>query len=95
MGSIHIRSIIATQIASVGIDLGKTTFTWLHQGRTEQGSGSQEVLTCAAANVYREPARIADRASEACAGAHFLGSALRAQGPFDLRTDGRPREKRW
>jgi hypothetical protein len=48
------------QIASIGIDLGKTTFHLVALG-TEQGSGSQEVHRCGAADVYREPAHIADR----------------------------------
>jgi hypothetical protein len=61
LGSLH-REKHHMRITSIGIDLGKATFHLVAFRRAEQDSGSQEVLTCGAADVYREPARIADQA---------------------------------
>jgi transposase len=70
-------------IASIGIDLGKTTFHLValnHQGKVvvrKQFSRTQ--LLAYTANLQRSLI-----AMEACAGAHFLGAALRDQG-HDVR----------
>ena len=45
-------------IASIGIDLGKTTFHLVALGERNKGFGSQEVLPYAAVGLYRQPARI-------------------------------------
>ena len=66
-------------IASVGIDLGKTTFHLVAFGRTQPGSDPQEVLTGAVlAYTANLPASLIGL--EACAGAHFMGTALGEQG---------------
>jgi len=49
-------------IASIGIDLGKTTFHLVALGERNKVLVSKKVLTCTAANVHRRRARIADRA---------------------------------
>ena len=66
-------------IASIGIDLGKTTFHLVASGERNKvvvrKKFSRATLLTYTANL---PAALIGL--EACAGAHFLGSALRAQG---------------
>ena len=66
-------------IASIGIDLGKTTFHLVALGERnkilQRKKFSRPQLLAYTANL---PASLIGL--EACAGAHFLGSALRAQG---------------
>ena len=66
-------------IASIGIDLGKTTFHLVALGERNKvlvrKKFSRATLLTYTANL---PAALIGL--EACAGAHFLGSALRAQG---------------
>ena len=66
-------------IASIGIDLGKTTFHLVALGERNKvlvrKKFSRATLLTYTANL---PASLIGL--EACAGAHFLGSALRAQG---------------
>jgi len=66
-------------IASIGIDLGKTTFHLVALGERNKvlvrKKFSRAPLLTYTANL---PASLIGL--EACAGAHFLGSALRAQG---------------
>src|SRR5579864_9538069 len=50
-----------------------------YTGRTQQSGRSQEVFTCATAGLYSESASSLI-GMEACAGAHFMGAALREQG---------------
>ena len=64
------------QIASIGIDLGKTTFHLVALGErnkvlVRKKFSRATLLTYPAASLI---------GLEACAGAHFLGAALRAQG---------------
>jgi transposase len=67
------------QIRSVGIDLGKTTFHLVALGDNGKvllkKKFSQKQLSVFAANMQSSLIGM-----EACAGAHFLGRALRAQG---------------
>src|SRR6266576_3255879 len=67
------------QIASIGIDLGKTTFHLVALGERNKvlvrKKFSRATLLTYTANL---PASLIGL--EACAGAHFLGAALRAQG---------------
>jgi transposase len=66
-------------IASIGIDLGKTTFHLVALGERNKillrKKFSRSQLLAYTANL---PASLIGL--EACAGAHFMGSALRAQG---------------
>src|SRR5438309_8913289 len=66
-------------IASIGIDLGKTTFHLVALGERNKvlvrKKFSRATLLTYTANL---PASLIGL--EACAGAHFLGAALRAQG---------------
>jgi transposase len=66
-------------IASIGIDLGKTTFHLVALGERNKvlvrKKFSRPQLLAYTANL---PASLIGL--EACAGAHFLGSALRCQG---------------
>jgi transposase len=75
----HIRRIIVMQIASIGIDLGKTTFHLVALGEHSKillrKKFSRTQLLAYTANL---PASLIGL--EACAGAHFLGAALREQG---------------
>jgi hypothetical protein len=48
-------------IASIGIDLGKTTFHLVAFGRAEQDSAAQEIFTFAVAGLHRQPALVFDR----------------------------------
>jgi transposase len=64
-------------IASIGIDLGKTTYHLVALG--EHGKFSRQQLLTYTANLQSALIGI-----EACSGAHFIGSALRAQG-HDVR----------
>lgn len=67
------------QIASIGIDLGKTTFHLVALGPAGQvlvrRKFSQKQLLIVTANLVSSLIGL-----EACSGAHFLGRALRAQG---------------
>ena len=67
------------QIHSIGIDLGKTTFHVVVLGPAGQvlvrRKFSQKQLLAYTANLVSSLVGL-----EACAGAHFLGRALRAQG---------------
>lgn len=67
------------QIPSVGIDLRKATFHVVALGQAGQflvrRKFSQEQLLAYTANLVSSVVGL-----EACAGAHFLGRALRAQG---------------
>jgi len=67
------------QIASVGIDLGKTTFHLLALGARGQvivrKKFSRRQLMAYTANLPHSLIGL-----EACSGAHFLGAALRGQG---------------
>lgn len=71
------------QIASIGIDLGKTTFHLVALGPAGQvlvrRRFSQKQLLIFTANLVSSLIGL-----EACSGAHFLGRALRAQG-HDVR----------
>jgi transposase len=71
------------QIASIGIDLGKTTFHLVALGPAGQvlvrRKFSQKQLLTYTANLVSSLVGL-----EACSGAHFLGRALRAQG-HDVR----------
>src|SRR5262252_10326535 len=73
------RRIMAMHIASIGIDLGKTTFHLVALGERnkillrKKFSRSQLLVYTA-----KLPASLIGL--EACAGAHFLGTALREQG---------------
>lgn len=71
------------QIASIGIDLGKTTFHLVALGPAGQvlvrRKFSQKQLLTYTANLISSLMGL-----EACSGAHFLGRALRAQG-HDVR----------
>jgi transposase len=71
------------QIASIGIDLGKTTFHLVALGPSGQvlvhRKFSQKQLLTYTANLVSSLVGL-----EACSGAHFLGRALRAQG-HDVR----------
>ena len=49
-------------IVSVGIDLGKTTFSPGSAGRSRQSAGAEEVHATTAADVDRQHADVADRA---------------------------------
>ena len=66
------------KIASIGIDLGKTTFHLVASGERNKillrEKFSRAQLLAYTANL---PAALIGL--EACAGAHFVGSALRAQ----------------
>jgi hypothetical protein len=83
-----------TAIASIGIDLGKTTFHLValdcHAGVILRKKFSRSQLLAYTANL---PCCLIGM--EACSGAHFLGAKLRAQGPgrapFGYRNN---REKR-
>lgn len=67
------------QIASIGIDLGKTTFHLVALGERNKvlvrKKFSRQQLLAYTANL---PASLIGL--EACSGAHFLGTALRDQG---------------
>src|SRR6266704_3349706 len=67
------------QIASIGIDLGKTTFHLVALGERNKvlvrKKFSRATLLTYTANL---PASLIGL--EACAGAHFMGTALREQG---------------
>lgn len=67
------------QIASIGIDLGKTTFHLVALGERSKvlvrKKFSRAQLLSHTANL--PPSLVG---LEACSGAHFLGGALRAQG---------------
>ncbi len=71
------------EIASIGIDLGKTTFHLValnHQGKVvARKKFSRHQLLAYTANL---PSSLVGM--EACTGAHFLGAALRNQG-HDVR----------
>src|SRR6201993_3385401 len=73
------RRIIAMHIASIGIDLGKTTFHLVALGERNKvllrKKFSRPQLLAFTANL---PAAL--MGLEACAGAHFVGTALREQG---------------
>src|SRR5215470_4032140 len=73
------RRIIAMHIASIGIDLGKTSFHLVALGERNKillrKKFSRKQLLVYTANL---PASLIGL--EACAGAHFVGAALRAQG---------------
>src|ERR1700740_2338295 len=73
------RRVIAMHIASIGIDLGKTTFHLVALGERNKilvrKKFSRPQLVAFTANV---PAAL--MGLEACAGAHFLGGRLREQG---------------
>jgi hypothetical protein len=73
------RRIIAMHIASIGIDLGKTTFHLVALGERNKilirRKFSRSQLLAYTANL---PASLIGL--EACAGAHFLGTVLREQG---------------
>src|SRR5215467_14596989 len=77
--AIYIRRIIAMNITSVGIDLGKNTFHLVALGERNKvlvrKKFSRAQLLAYTANL---PSSLIGL--EACAGAHFLGTALRAQG---------------
>ena len=77
------RRIIYVQIASIGIDLGKTTFHLVALGPAGQvlvrRKFSQKQLLTYMANLVSSLVGL-----EACSGAHFLGRALRSQG-HDVR----------
>jgi len=71
------------QIRSVGIDLGKTTFHLVALGSSGKvlvkKKFTQKQLLVLTANMQTSLIGL-----EACAGAHFLGKALREQG-HDVR----------
>src|ERR1700756_4828894 len=73
------RRIIAMHIASIGLDLGKTTFHLVALGERNKvvvrKKFSRPQLLAFTANL---PAAL--MGLEACAGAHFVGTALREQG---------------
>jgi transposase len=73
------RRIIAMQIASIGIDLGKTTFHLVALGERNKillrRKFSRSQLLAYTANL---PSSLIGL--EACAGSHFLGTVLREQG---------------
>src|SRR3984957_6258395 len=77
------RRIISMQIASIGIDLGKTTFHLVALGPAGQvlvrRKFSQKQLLTYLANMVSSLVGL-----EACSGAHFLGRAPRSQG-HDMR----------
>jgi transposase len=77
------RRIIAMQIHSVGIDLGKTTFHLVALGAAGKvlvkKKFAQRQLLTYTANMQTSLIGL-----EACSGAHFLGRALRKQG-HDVR----------
>src|ERR1700733_1141028 len=77
------RRIIYMQIASIGIDLGKTTFHLVALGPAGQvlvrRKFSEKQLLTYMANLGSFLVGL-----EACSGAHFLGRALRSQG-HDVR----------
>ncbi len=77
------RRIIATQIQSIGIDLGKTTFHLVALGAAGKllvkKKFTQKQLLAYTANLQTSLIGL-----EACAGAHFLGRVLRQQG-HDVR----------
>src|SRR5919198_156982 len=77
--AVHIWRIIAMHIASIGIDLGKTTFHLVALGERNKvllrKKFSRWQLLAYTANL---PSSLIGL--EACAGAHCLGSLLRAQG---------------
>src|SRR6478672_9920672 len=79
----HIRRIIAMSIASVGIDIGKYTFHLValdeHGKVVVRKKFSRPQLL-----AYTAKLKAAVIGTEACAGAHFLGAALRQQG-HDVR----------
>jgi transposase len=66
-------------IASIGIDLGKTTFHLVALGERNKVVVRKK-FSRATLLTYTANLRAALIGLEACAGAHFLGSALRAQG---------------
>src|SRR6201987_2715677 len=73
------RRIISMHIASIGIDLGKTTFHLVALGERNKillrKKFSRAQLLAYTANLPTSLIGL-----EACAGAHFLGAALREQG---------------
>jgi transposase len=77
--AVHTRRIIVMHIASVGIDLGKTTFHLVALGERSKvlvrKKFSRTQLLAYTANL---PSALIGL--EACSGAHFLGTALRKQG---------------
>src|SRR5215469_2037237 len=78
-GSFLTRRIIAMQVNSVGIDLGKTTFHLVVLGEASKvlvrKKFSQRQLLTYTANMSTSLIGL-----EACSGAHFLGRALKKQG---------------
>jgi len=77
--AVHIWRIIAMHIASIGIDLGKTTFHLVALGEHNKvlirKKFSRAQLLAYTANL---PSSLIGL--EACAGAHFIGTVLREQG---------------
>src|SRR5258705_12788275 len=77
--AVRIRRIIAMRIASIGIDLGKTTFHLVALGERNKillrKKLSRTQLLAYTANLQASLIGL-----EACAGAHFVGAALREQG---------------
>jgi len=77
------RRIIAMQLHSIGIDLGKTTFHLCGAGAAGKvrvkKKFTQKLLLAYTANLQTSLIGL-----EACSGAHFLGRALRKQG-HDVR----------
>lgn len=70
-------------IASIGIDLGKTTFHLVALG--EQGKiVVRKKFSCKQLLAYTANLQSSLIGIEACSGAHFIGSALRSQG-HDVR----------
>src|SRR5215471_840174 len=73
------RRIIAMHIASIGIDLGKTSFHLVALGERNKillrKKFSRKQLLVYTANLPASRIGI-----EACSGAHFIGAALRDQG---------------
>ena len=73
------RRIIALHIASIGIDLGKTTFHMVALGERNKillrRKFSRSQLLAYTANL---PSSLIGL--EACSGSHFLGTVLREQG---------------
>jgi transposase len=69
------------QIASIGIELGKTRFHLVALGEhSKVGFRRKFSSVQTLANTVNLPAALIGL--EACAGAHFLGTVLREQGPY-------------
>src|SRR5215469_731707 len=77
--AVHIWRIITMQIASIGIDLGKTTFHLVALGERNKllvrKKFSRTQLLAYTAKMSSSLIGL-----EACAGSHFLGDRLREQG---------------